>query len=184
MFKQLIVSIAQKFAEHKIPYIIMGGQAVLLYGEPRLTKDIDITLGLNIDAVDKIIEILKEISLEVIPQDIHQFVSRTMVLPLIHPGSGIRVDIIFSFSTYEQEAIQRANLIKIENTEVHYVSVEDLIVFKIFSGRPRDIEDARLIFVKQKNIDTDYIRMKLKDLSFEDRDLLKEFDEFYGNFCQ
>jgi hypothetical protein len=25
--------------------MIIGGQAVLLYGEPRLTKDIDITLG-------------------------------------------------------------------------------------------------------------------------------------------
>jgi len=25
--------------------MVIGGQAVLLYGEPRLTKDIDITLG-------------------------------------------------------------------------------------------------------------------------------------------
>jgi hypothetical protein len=30
--------------EQNIPYMIIGGQAVLLYGKPRLTRDIDITL--------------------------------------------------------------------------------------------------------------------------------------------
>ncbi|GAH87084.1 unnamed protein product, partial [marine sediment metagenome] len=29
--------------------MIIGGQAVLLYGEPRLTRDIDVTLGDDID---------------------------------------------------------------------------------------------------------------------------------------
>jgi hypothetical protein len=43
VFKKLIVSIAAAFKKNNIPYIILGGQAVLLYGEPRLTKDIDIT---------------------------------------------------------------------------------------------------------------------------------------------
>jgi hypothetical protein len=52
MFKELLVSIARKFKENNIPYIIIGGQAVLLYGEPRITKDIDITIGMNIDKVD------------------------------------------------------------------------------------------------------------------------------------
>ena len=49
MFEKLLVSIAKQFDKHNIPYIIIGGQAVLLYGEPRLTKDIDITIGLNIE---------------------------------------------------------------------------------------------------------------------------------------
>ncbi|MGC9445266.1 MAG: hypothetical protein ACP5E9_10130 [Candidatus Methanospirareceae archaeon] len=29
--------------------MVIGGQAVLLYGEPRLTRDIDITLGLGVE---------------------------------------------------------------------------------------------------------------------------------------
>lgn len=29
--------------------MVIGGQAILLYGEPRLTRDIDITLGINVD---------------------------------------------------------------------------------------------------------------------------------------
>jgi len=34
--------------------MVIGGQAVLLYGEPRLTKDIDITLGKGIESLEKI----------------------------------------------------------------------------------------------------------------------------------
>ncbi len=177
MFKKLIVSIAAAFKKNNIPYIILGGQAVLLYGEPRLTKDIDITIGLNIDSVDKIADILKKIDIVPIPGDFHQFVKRTMVLPLINKESGIRVDVIFSFSEFERSAIKRAKVVKIDNTDVHYVSLEDLIIFKVFSGRPRDREDVRVILIKNKEIDLKYIKKTLKELSFEDRDFLKIFTD-------
>lgn len=32
--------------------MIIGGQAVLLYGEPRLTRYIDITLGIDTEYID------------------------------------------------------------------------------------------------------------------------------------
>lgn len=179
MFKKLISSIARVFNENDIPYIIIGGQAVLLYGEPRLTKDIDITIGLNIDALDKITKILKNIKLDPIPEDYRQFVKRTMVLPLIDKESGIRADIIFSFSEFEKSAIKRANVVKIEDTDVKYVSLEDLVIFKVFSGRPRDMEDARLILIKNKEADVTYIKEKLKELSFEDNDFLTKFKDIF-----
>jgi len=181
MFKELLISIARQLEKHRIPYIIVGGQAVLLYGEPRLTKDIDITIGLNIDRVDKILKIMEDISLEPLPKDVHQFVKQTMVLPLIEPGSGIRVDVIFSFSQFEQDAIRRANVVKINNTPIRYTSLEDLIIFKIFSGRPRDIEDARKILIKNQNADIKYIKKQLKTLSFEGKDLLKDFNELLSS---
>jgi predicted nucleotidyltransferase len=177
MFKKLLTAIARQFEKNKIPYIIIGGQAVLLYGEPRLTKDIDITIGVNIDMVDEILKIMENIPLKPLPEDIVQFVKQTMVLPLIETATGIRVDVIFSFSPFEQEAVKRANLVKIDNTEVHYVSLEDLIIFKIFSGRPRDIEDVRTILVKNKHADIIYIKTQLQNLSFEEKDFLKEFEK-------
>jgi hypothetical protein len=41
--------------------MVIGGQAVLLYGEPRLTKDIDIALGIGIDGLKVFQKIVKEI---------------------------------------------------------------------------------------------------------------------------
>lgn len=177
MFEELLVSIAKQFDKNNIPYIIIGGQAVLLYGEPRLTKDIDITIGLNIDMVDKIVKIMQEISLKPLPKNLHRFVKQTMVLPLIETENGTRVDLIFSFSQFEQEALKRANVITINNTGVRYASLEDMIIFKVFSGRPRDIEDARKILVKNKNADIEYIKEQLSILSFEEKNLLEDFNQ-------
>ncbi len=43
MFEHLLAKIATALNKAEIPYMVIGGQAVLLYGEPRLTKGIDIT---------------------------------------------------------------------------------------------------------------------------------------------
>lgn len=41
MFQNLLKKIARSLEKTSIPYMVIGGQAVLLYGEPRLTKDIN-----------------------------------------------------------------------------------------------------------------------------------------------
>lgn len=163
MFEELLAKIGKVLKKHKIPYMIIGGQAVLLYGEPRLTRDIDITLGINIDRVDEIVEITKGLSLRVIPSDIKSFVSQTMVLPALDDNTGIRVDFIFSFTPYEAEAIKRAKKVRILNQEVSFASVEDLIIHKIFAGRHRDLEDVRVIMIKNPEVDVQYIKKSLKE---------------------
>jgi len=57
-----------------------------------------------------------------------------------------------------------------------FVSMEDLVVFKMFSGRPRDIEDVRSILLKNPKADVKFIKRQLETLSFGDKDLLKEFN--------
>lgn len=44
--------------------MVIGGQAVLVHGEPRLTEDIDITLGVDIARVNDIIVLLKTPALD------------------------------------------------------------------------------------------------------------------------
>ncbi len=55
----LLVDIAKALDELGLPYMIIGGQAVLIYGEPRLTRDIDITLGLTPDALPQVLEVVE-----------------------------------------------------------------------------------------------------------------------------
>lgn len=164
---------------YSLPYMIIGGQAVLLYGEPRLTRDIDITLGVTTDHIHKLLTIVKELTLKPIPKDIESFVKDTMVLPTIEETSGIRVDFIFSFTPYEIEAIKRARKIIIMGQAVSFASPEDLIIHKIFAGRPRDLEDIRSVILKNSKIDIDYIRNWLKnfDASFEQMDFLQTFEK-------
>lgn len=55
MFEELLKRIAAALDAAGIPYMIIGGQAVLLYGEPRLTRDIDLTLGIGPDEVERLV---------------------------------------------------------------------------------------------------------------------------------
>ncbi|MFO7665973.1 MAG: DUF6036 family nucleotidyltransferase [Desulfobacterales bacterium] len=157
MFDKILARLGAILNESNLPYMIIGGQAVLLYGEPRLTMDIDITLGVGIDYLDALIRMIKKIPLKSIPEDSTAFVKQTMVFPAVDESTGIRVDFIFSFTPYELQAIKRANHIKILGQDVAFARVEDLIIHKIFAGRPRDMEDVRIILLKNRDIDTRYI---------------------------
>ena len=179
MFEKILSSIGVSLKKRDIPYMIIGGQAVLLYGEPRLTRDIDITLGVNVDHLDDLLAVVQELTLKPLPKDLKSFVRQTMVLPALDETTGIRVDFIFSLTPYETEAINRSKKIKILNQEVNFASPEDLIIHKIFAGRPRDIEDVRTVLLKNPEIDVRYVRKWLKefDLFAEKKEFLKTFEE-------
>jgi predicted nucleotidyltransferase len=179
MFDKTLSKIGKCLKNHNLPYIIIGGQAVLLYGEPRLTRDIDITLDVSIDLLETLLSVIKELSLKPLPEDIEKFVRQTMVLPTLDETTGIRVDFIFSFTPYETEAIKRAKGVTILDQKVNFASPEDLIIHKIFAGRPRDIEDVRTVLLKNPEVDKQYIRRWLKefDNSSEKNNFLKIFEE-------
>lgn len=178
MFEEILARIGANLSRSNLPYMIIGGQAVLLYGEPRLTRDVDVTLGVNIDRLHDLLTVVKELSLNPIPNDVESFVKQTMVLPTIDEPTGVRVDFIFSFTPYETDAIKRARKITIMDQEVCFASPEDLIIHKIFAGRPRDLEDVWSVILKNPGIDTQYIKNWLKefDASFGEKDFLKTFE--------
>jgi hypothetical protein len=163
MFPRLLDALARKLDEFEIPYMVIGGQAVLFYGEPRLTRDIDVTLGIAGDEVGRVLKLAKQLQLEILVQDPEEFSRRTQVLPVKDPDSGLRVDFIFSFSPYERQAIERARAVKFGDCEVRFTTLEDLIVHKIVAGRPRDMEDVRVLLLKHAKFDAEYVRRWLAD---------------------
>ncbi len=179
MFEEILSRIGSSLTKHSLPYMIIGGQAVLIYGEPRLTRDIDITLGVDVDHLNELLSVVKELTLKPIPEDLESFVRQTMVLPALDEPTGIRVDFIFSFTPYEKDAIERARKIPILGQDVSFASPEDVVIHKIFAGRPRDIEDARTIVFKNPGIDIKYIKDWLKkfDASSEKKHFLKTFEK-------
>jgi predicted nucleotidyltransferase len=182
MFQELLARIAGELDSRGLPYMVIGGQAVLLYGEPRLTRDIDITLGVGKEFLPRLIEAAAACGLEPIPEKIEEFVGRTMVLPTLERKSGIRVDFIFSFTPYERQAIDRARMVDLGGGKVRFATPEDLIIHKLFAGRPQDEADASSVILKNRDIDAAYIRRWLKefDASFPDRDFAGIFQRLLG----
>jgi len=63
MFEKVLEKIALALDEGRIRYMIIGGQAVLLHGEPRLTRNIDITLDVTVEKLDVVLKLAKGIGM-------------------------------------------------------------------------------------------------------------------------
>jgi predicted nucleotidyltransferase len=176
MYQTLLARIGKSLDSSGIPYMVIGGQAVLLHGEPRLTRDIDITLGVDSSELTRVVTATERINLKPVRTDFEEFVRTTNVLPLVDPASSIRVDLIFSFTPYESEAIRRSVGRVLDGVTVRFASVEDLIIHKLVAGRPRDIEDVAGILARNSRLDETYLVRWLG--TFRDtvhRDLVQEF---------
>jgi predicted nucleotidyltransferase len=179
MFEDLLAKIARELKTAELAYMIIGGQAVLLYGTPRLTKDIDVTLGVDVGHLEDLLPVIGGAGLEIIPENPRSFVEQTSVLPTGDKNSGIRVDFIFSFTPYERQAISRSKAVSLSGTSVMFAAAEDVIIHKIFAGRPRDHEDVRSILLKNPDLDVTYMKKWLREFekSPEKKGLLKTLEE-------
>lgn len=154
-FSGFIAELSRRLQARRLPFMLIGGQAVLLHGRPRLTEDIDVTLGAGPEAWRSVREVCDELGLTPLPQDLEGFVRDTFVLPARHGATGIRVDFIFSKTAYERQAIDRAVPVTLGRVTVPFAAAEDLILHKLFAGRPRDLEDVAGV-VRRKGAELDW----------------------------
>ncbi len=162
MIIETLKDIASGLKRAEIPSMVIGGQAVAMYGRPRFTQDIDITIALTPNEAEKIIRAVEK-SFAILPDDIQRFIKETWVLPLEHRETKTRVDIIFSITPFEREAIEKAREIEIDDVSVPYILPEYLVVQKIIAGRARDLEDAAGIMeVQSETIDIGEIERLIK----------------------
>jgi hypothetical protein len=154
-FADLIARLAVALEAKRIPFMLIGGQAVLLHGEPRLTQDVDVTMGVGPDRVGDLLDVCEALGLQPLPEDPVAFARETFVLPAADPETGLRLDLIFSTTPYEAQAIDRAVLVDVGSRKVPFATAEDLILHKLFAGRPRDLEDAAGV-VRRKGAEVDW----------------------------
>jgi predicted nucleotidyltransferase len=184
MFEELLKRIACMLDELEIDYMVIGGQAVLLHGEPRLTRDIDITLGVDRSQLQRILDCAIKWGFKSVIENAEDFVRRTNVL-LLEDETRQRLDLIFSFSQYEAEALNRAVVQEVGGYPVRFISAEDLILHKLVAGRPRDLDDIRGILIrKQGLLDLDYLRRwaRLLAEAADMPELLKTLENKLGRY--
>lgn len=180
MIEELLKEIARTLDKARIPYMIIGGQAVLVHGRPRLTQDVDVTLGVDTDWFQRVLNCCRALKFSPLRKDPERFVTQTKVLPVADSKSGFRVDFIFSNTPYEQQAIRRATVLRLDGYPVRFASAEDLIIHKVLAGRAIDLEDVKAVLLRKgSRLDKVTIRKWLKlfvRAVGNDRDLLTTWD--------
>lgn len=175
----LIQRVADALEDAGISYMLVGGQAAILYGRARVTQDIDMTLGVAVDRFDDVERIAKKLRLKPVELSVspRQFAEQTYLYPCFDSASGMRIDFMFSLFPFERQAIAAAKKKKIAGASIRLVRVEDLVVMKAVAGRPRDVEDITSLLAKHPKLDLAHVRHWLREHSrMLDEPILEQFD--------
>lgn len=160
-------------------WYLFGAQAVGVWGMPRLSADVDITVRLRVPDTLAFVNGMREAGFDLRVADAEEFVRKTRVLPFVHRVSRIPVDVVLAGPGPEEEFLSRARTVVIEGVPVPVISPEDLIVTKVLAGRPKDLEDVRGILGQEgADLDLGHVRrlLALLEDALGQSDLLPLFE--------
>lgn len=130
-------------AERGLRSALIGGLAVSLRGQPRMTVAVDLVVLASVDEAIRLVADLAMTPFDPLFPGVEEVVATAFILPLRHRQTGIRVDLAIGMSGFEQDAVARATPVMIGAASIPVVSIEDLLVMKALAGRPQDDEDIR-----------------------------------------
>lgn len=172
--RHLLADVAKILQELKIPYIITGGMAVLIWGRPRFTADIDIVVELEIKDIKILSKALMALGkANYISEDaVKDAIDNGGEFNFIHGDTGLKVDFwTIKNQPIELLRIKRRVAKQILGQRVYFISPEDLILSKIRwyqqSQSNRHLEDAESVFkISGKELDMEYLRRWAEKLDF------------------
>jgi hypothetical protein len=140
----------------------IGGIAVQRWGEPRVTRDVDLTLfagfGMERNFVDALLAKYPERI-----ENAGDFACRYRVL-LLGSSTGVGLDVSLGALPFEEDMVKRATSFSFgPDLELRTCSAEDLVVMKVFASRPVDIRDAETVVIRNA-LDWQYVESQLKPL--------------------
>jgi len=172
-----IQKIQKLLNDARIPSIVIGGIAIAAWGEPRLTRDVDLKILLSREEVDLLLSIL-ETGYKMLIANPGEAL-RKQGLVFIRDDRGTRLDLMLADTPYDSLAIQRGRDIDIQpGIAIRVCSPEDLIIYKLISTRLRDHEDASSVIQRQgSSLDNKYIIHWLRQFeqALDDSTLVDEY---------
>ena len=143
-----------------IEYMLIGGLAVGIWGEPRATVDIDFLVAIGSDDFDTLKHKLIESSRFVFIHDKPMVFGKVSFLrATLKSNPDVSVDFLFVDDVFKNEALKRKKAIQLTDFSVNIATPEDLIILKLLSGREQDRLDARKILnIQRENLDWVYLQ--------------------------
>lgn len=158
-------------------FCFIGGLAVLRWSEPRLTRDIDLTVMTGFGGEVPIVETFLARYRSRIRNPLPFALDARVIL--LQSPNGIGIDVSLGALPFEESLIARATRFEFApGTPLLTCSAEDLVVMKLFASRPIDIRDAEGVAIRHgRKLEWNYILSQLAPLAEVKGDpgILQEF---------
>lgn len=179
-FRAAILALSRTCNAIGVPWMLIGGMAVVARGAPRTTEDVDATVlapGFDIDQFLAACQVH-----QIVPRrpDVREMAVEAHILLLQHAESGIELDVSLAWLGFEQEAIGRAQPVDFgQGLQVPVARVDDLIVYKAVAWRDVDRKDIERLLLRHANT-VDLVRVREQVKAFgewiEAPERIEQFD--------
>lgn len=139
-----LIDLLTELESFAVEYLIVGGWAVGIHGEPRFTKDLDLLVGGSPENIDRLVaaiarygappELLDQIR-TMAPDEFVFFGVPPARIDLLRQIPGVAFDL----------AWPRRREVEWHGVKVHVIGLEDLLDAKRAAGRQKDLDDVRLL---------------------------------------
>ncbi len=160
----LFLPFIERFERLEIRYMVTGSIAGILYGEPRVTHDIDLVISAHASASTALEQAFPLEEFYCPPADIIATEVRRGQrghFNLIHHESGFKADIYIAFDDLHRWAMENRRRIDFADTGIWVAPPEYVILRKMEyydeGGSQKHLEDIRSILEVTKDIDRSLI---------------------------
>jgi hypothetical protein len=164
--------VAARLEAAGIPYMVTGSMAMALYGQPRMTRDLDLVVELDEPAADRVVRMFERDF--VIDADMARAAARSRgMFNMIHAEAVIKVDVIVrKDEPYRREEFLRRCPAEFGGQRIWAVTPEDLILSKLAwasaSRSEQQLRDVRTLLGAGRPLDVAYIGERVAGLGVAD----------------
>ena len=147
IFDEEILKFWKALQDNNVQYIMVGGYATNLHGYQRFTGDLDIWLKDTLENRQLLRKAFKDCNMGDYPMLEHmQFI---LGWTDFHLNNGLRLDILIDMKGLEgytfDECLEMASVADIENVNVPFLHINQLIENKKIVNRPKDQIDVQAL---------------------------------------
>ncbi len=171
----LLRYIAHVIEDLGVRYFVTGSTATIFYGEPRFTNDIDVVVELSQERIGEFCRRFPPGDFYVSEAAARQAVLSKTQFNIIHPESGLKVDVIVPEpSPFNESRFVRVRRLRAaEDLDVCFASPEDAIIKKMDyyhrAGSEKHLRDiAGVLKTSPDLIDMAYITRWAEQMGFGD----------------
>jgi hypothetical protein len=153
-----------------IDYMVVGGFAAILYGEPRLTIDVDIVLDMKPADIRPFVAAFPIPDYYVSEEGIRDSLQRRYPFNVIQPATGAKVDLVpLPNDPFTRAAFERRQRMAYDAAghTASFITAEDIVLAKLLAfqqtGSDKHLRDARGVVLTQwDTLDLDAIRRQAR----------------------
>lgn len=139
-----------------VPYMVVGGFAAILYGQPRLTIDVDVVVEMAPHHIDPFVAAFPIPDYYVSEETVRDSLRRRYLFNVIEPTTGAKVDLVpLPRDRFTREAFRRRQRVTYDpkGRAATFMAPEDVVVAKLRAyeetGSDRHLADAQSVVVMQ-----------------------------------